>query len=109
MLEKLGFGDEEILHHPGKPDEVRTGKCGRCNVGNIYVCKDGPVFTRQAGQGDAAGNISSSSQRDILDYNGSPHCIAEMGAVLFGGPEGDRTLDPSVANAVLSQLSYRGP
>lgn len=22
-----------------------VGKCGRCNVGNKYVCKDGPVFT----------------------------------------------------------------
>ena len=21
------------------------GKCGRCNVGPHYVCKDGPVFT----------------------------------------------------------------
>lgn len=21
------------------------GKCGRCNVGSVYVCKDGPVFT----------------------------------------------------------------
>ena len=21
------------------------GKCGRCNVGTVYVCKDGPVFT----------------------------------------------------------------
>jgi len=21
------------------------GKCGRCNIGNKYVCKDGPVFT----------------------------------------------------------------
>jgi len=21
------------------------GKCGRCNVGDIYVCKEGPVFT----------------------------------------------------------------
>ena len=20
------------------------GKCGRCNIGNKYVCKDGPVF-----------------------------------------------------------------
>ena len=20
------------------------GKCGRCNVGNKYICKDGPVF-----------------------------------------------------------------
>ena len=21
-----------------------VGKCGRCNIGNKYVCKDGPVF-----------------------------------------------------------------
>jgi len=21
------------------------GKCGRCNVGPKYVCKDGPIFT----------------------------------------------------------------
>jgi len=21
------------------------GKCGRCNVGSKYVCKDGPVFS----------------------------------------------------------------
>jgi len=21
------------------------GKCGRCNVGKYFVCKDGPVFT----------------------------------------------------------------
>ncbi|MGN1184166.1 MAG: hydrogenase, partial [Oliverpabstia sp.] len=20
------------------------GKCGRCNIGSKYVCKDGPVF-----------------------------------------------------------------
>jgi len=23
-----------------------VGKCGRCNVGKMYVCKDGPVFSR---------------------------------------------------------------
>ncbi|MDR2814001.1 MAG: hypothetical protein LBB79_05035 [Prevotellaceae bacterium] len=23
-----------------------VGKCGRCNVGEKYVCKDGPVFSR---------------------------------------------------------------
>jgi len=21
------------------------GKCGRCNIGNKFVCKDGPVFS----------------------------------------------------------------
>jgi len=29
--------------------EMRTkcaiGKCGRCNIGSLYVCKEGPVFT----------------------------------------------------------------
>ncbi|MDO7789203.1 iron-sulfur cluster-binding protein, partial [Desulforamulus aquiferis] len=23
------------------------GMCGRCNVGSKYVCKDGPVFTKE--------------------------------------------------------------
>jgi hypothetical protein len=22
-----------------------VGKCGRCNTGKSYVCKDGPVYT----------------------------------------------------------------
>jgi NAD(P)H-flavin reductase len=22
-----------------------VGQCGRCNVGSVYVCRDGPVFT----------------------------------------------------------------
>jgi NAD(P)H-flavin reductase len=22
-----------------------VGKCGRCNIGPLYVCKDGPVFS----------------------------------------------------------------
>jgi len=24
-----------------------VGKCGRCNVGKLYVCKDGPVFSKE--------------------------------------------------------------
>ena len=24
------------------------GKCGRCNIGSKYVCKDGPVFRMDA-------------------------------------------------------------
>jgi NAD(P)H-flavin reductase len=27
------------------------GKCGRCNVGPIYVCKEGPVLTMEQLQG----------------------------------------------------------
>ena len=37
-----------------------------------------------------------------------PQCFSHCGFSLFGGPEGDRTLDLCVANAALSQLSY-GP
>lgn len=45
VLEKLGFGDEEIYTTLENRMKCGLGKCGRCNVGNIYVCKDGPVFT----------------------------------------------------------------
>ncbi len=48
VLEKLGFGDEAIYTTLENRMKCGLGKCGRCNVGNVYVCKDGPVFT--AGQ-----------------------------------------------------------
>lgn len=45
VLEKLGFDDEAIYTTLENRMKCGLGKCGRCNVGNIYVCKDGPVFT----------------------------------------------------------------
>lgn len=48
VLEKLGFADDAIYTTLENRMKCGLGKCGRCNVGNIYVCKDGPVFT--AGQ-----------------------------------------------------------
>lgn len=45
VLEKLGFGDDEIYTTLENRMKCGLGKCGRCNVGNVYVCKDGPVFT----------------------------------------------------------------
>lgn len=45
VLEKLGFGDEAIFTTLENRMKCGLGKCGRCNVGNVYVCKDGPVFT----------------------------------------------------------------
>ena len=41
----LGFSRENILTSLEMRMKCGIGKCGRCNVGNIYVCKDGPVFT----------------------------------------------------------------
>ena len=48
VLERLGFTDDAIYTTLENRMKCGLGKCGRCNVGNVYVCKDGPVFT--AGQ-----------------------------------------------------------
>ncbi len=45
VLEKLGFSDENIFTTLENRMKCGFGKCGRCNVGEVYVCKDGPVFT----------------------------------------------------------------
>ena len=44
-LEKLGFTHDQIVTTLEMKMKCGIGKCGRCNIGNIYVCKDGPVFT----------------------------------------------------------------
>jgi len=41
----LGFSRENILTSLEMRMKCGIGKCGRCNVGNKYVCKDGPVFS----------------------------------------------------------------
>jgi NAD(P)H-flavin reductase len=45
VLYKLGFTDENIFTTLENRMKCGFGKCGRCNVGEYYVCKDGPVFT----------------------------------------------------------------
>ncbi|MDR0799710.1 MAG: FAD/NAD(P)-binding protein [Dysgonamonadaceae bacterium] len=45
VLKKLGFTDENIFTTLENRMKCGFGKCGRCNVGKTYVCKDGPVFT----------------------------------------------------------------
>ncbi len=44
-LLKLGFTDEQIYTTLEMRMKCGIGKCGRCNIGNVYVCKDGPVFS----------------------------------------------------------------
>lgn len=46
-LLKLGFTQEQIYTTLEMRMKCGIGKCGRCNVGNIYVCKQGPVFTAE--------------------------------------------------------------
>jgi len=48
VLYKMGFNKENIYTTLENRMKCGIGKCGRCNVGEIYVCKEGPVFT--AGQ-----------------------------------------------------------
>lgn len=45
VLEELGFNDEQILNSLEMRMKCGIGKCGRCNIGNKYVCIDGPVFS----------------------------------------------------------------
>ncbi|MHC1738028.1 MAG: FAD/NAD(P)-binding protein [Ignavibacteriaceae bacterium] len=45
VLEKLGFTEDNMITTLENRMKCGLGKCGRCNVGNVYVCKDGPVFT----------------------------------------------------------------
>jgi sulfhydrogenase subunit gamma (sulfur reductase) len=44
-LLELGFPPERIITSLERKMTCGIGKCGRCNVGPYYVCKDGPVFT----------------------------------------------------------------
>ncbi len=45
VLEELGFPPERIIMALENRMKCGIGMCGRCNVGNKFVCKDGPVFT----------------------------------------------------------------
>jgi len=43
-LKELGFADRQIVTTLESNMKCGLGKCARCNVGDKYVCKDGPVF-----------------------------------------------------------------
>ena len=43
-LTSLGFSREQIYTTMELKMKCGIGKCGRCNIGAKYVCKDGPVF-----------------------------------------------------------------
>lgn len=47
VLEKLGFKDDQIYTTLENRMKCGVGKCGRCNVGKLYICKDGPVFSKE--------------------------------------------------------------
>lgn len=44
-LKDLGFKDDQIYTTLENKMKCGVGKCGRCNIGSHYVCKEGPVFS----------------------------------------------------------------
>lgn len=45
-LEEVGWTDDQVYLSLENRMKCGLGVCGHCNVGPVYVCKDGPVFTR---------------------------------------------------------------
>jgi len=45
VLEELGFPPERIILSLEMRMKCGIGMCGRCNIGDKFVCKDGPVFS----------------------------------------------------------------
>ena len=45
VLEKLKFADSTIYTTLERRMKCGIGKCGRCNLGEKFVCVDGPVFS----------------------------------------------------------------
>jgi sulfite reductase subunit B len=43
-LETIGFKDNQIFLSLERRMKCGFGKCGHCQIGSKYVCKDGPVF-----------------------------------------------------------------
>ena len=43
-LQELGFNKTQVYTTMELRMKCGIGKCGRCNIGSKYVCKDGPVF-----------------------------------------------------------------
>ena len=47
VLTELGFTPDKIILSLEMRMKCGIGKCGRCNISNRFVCKDGPVFTQK--------------------------------------------------------------
>ena len=45
VLEALGFKPDDVFLSLENRMKCGIGKCGHCNLGPKYVCKDGPVFS----------------------------------------------------------------
>lgn len=44
-LGELGFRDSQIFTTVENKMKCGVGKCGRCNIGHHFICRDGPVYS----------------------------------------------------------------
>ena len=44
-LAEMNFAPEQIVTTLEGKMQCCVGLCGRCNIGSLFICKDGPVFT----------------------------------------------------------------
>jgi NAD(P)H-flavin reductase len=51
ILDKMGVKPASVYTSIENRMKCGIGKCGRCNVGPIYICKEGPVLTMEQLQG----------------------------------------------------------
>lgn len=45
VLDKMGLAKKDIYTSLENRMKCGIGKCGRCNCGPVYVCKEGPIFS----------------------------------------------------------------
>ena len=45
VLDKMGIAKSDIYTSLENRMKCGIGKCGRCNCGPVYICKEGPIFT----------------------------------------------------------------
>ena len=45
MLGKMGMAKKDVYTRLENRMNCGVGKCGRCNCGPVYVCKEGPIFS----------------------------------------------------------------
>lgn len=45
VFDELGFNRANVFTSLEMRMKCGIGKCGRCNIGHKYICKDGPVFS----------------------------------------------------------------
>ena len=45
LQKEFGFADDQIFTTVENKMKCGIGKCGRCNIGDHYICQDGPVYS----------------------------------------------------------------